>query len=147
MLDVEVSFLIDMARSLELWDDDGSEDEPRRLRLETRIPAVTLRDLFFKYAGKRHLNSRSTETKLGKLWAEMGFIGGVKVRLPQETWINGKSLLSGTRVNGYILPRPEELRARLIERFQLPRDCFADAAEIHWVEPPDPDDIIEKLPF
>jgi hypothetical protein len=107
--------------------------------VETCVPAVTLRELFFKYAGKRRLNSRATETKLGALWTEFGFVGGIKVRLERETWVNGKLRASGERVNGYKLPDPQELRDRLIEKLQLPKDCFDKGAKFAGAKEPEPE--------
>jgi hypothetical protein len=143
VLPVEMTFLIDMANTLELWDDDDGDaerdaDAPRHL-VETCVPAVTLRELFFKYAGKRHLNSRATETKLGALWAGFGFVGGVKVRLERETWVNGKLRASGERVNGYKLPDPQELRDKLIEKLQLPKDCFDNGAKFAGARKAEPE--------
>jgi hypothetical protein len=129
--DVEVGFLIDMAMTLEYWehDDDGFLED------ETLIPCSILRDEFFKYANKRRLNSRGTDTKLGMLWAGAGIVGGQKTRLKQETTINGKTLHYNDRVNAYKLPNPQEMRDKLIAEHGLPIDCFAGGAEIRWRTP------------
>jgi hypothetical protein len=145
--DVEVSFMIDMAMTLELWDyrEDGF------LKSETLIPCALLRDQFFKYAGSRRLNSRSTETRLGIEWAKAGIISGRKVTLTKETWINGKLLGYGDRVNAYKLPDPQEMRDKLIAERQLPADCFANGAKIQhqpkWEPPPPPIEPVDLPPI
>ena len=124
--DVEVSFMIDIAMTLELWDydDDGY------LKDETLVPCALLRELFFKYAGNRRLPSRATETKLGIMWTKVGIVGGRKMTLTKEIWIDGELFGHGKRLNTYKLPDPQEMRDKLIAEHQLPDDCFAEGAEI-----------------
>ena len=138
--DVEVSFLIDMAMTLEDWDydDDGY------LKTETLIPCAVLREQFFKYAGARRLNSRSSETKLGIEWAKAGIISGRKVTLKTATWINGKERHYGDRANAYKLPDPQEMRDKLIAEHGLPADCFANGEEILRRPPDTPTKVAEE---
>ena len=124
--DVEVSFLIDMATTLECWnynDGDGFIEE-------TYIFCSTLREQFFKYAGTRRLNCRATETKLGMAFAKAGITGGHKQRLKQSTFINGELKPYGFRANAYLLPDPQVMRDKMIAEFGLPADCFKDAEKI-----------------
>jgi hypothetical protein len=146
--DVEVSFMIDMAMTLELWDhdDDGFLEMD-----ETLIARDLLREKFFKYAGARRLSSRATETKLGMMWGKVGIVGGhnLKTRLKEDTVIGGVLRYRNYRTNAYRLPDPQEMRDKLIAEHDLPKDCFANGAEIRrrppgWTPPPIED--VDLLP-
>jgi hypothetical protein len=129
--DVEVGFLIDMAMTLEYWD----HDEDGYLEAETLIPTAVLRDRFFSHANKRRLNSRSSDTKLGMLWAGAGIVTGRKMTLKEQTMINGVLRHRGYQTRAYKLPDPQEMRDNLIAEHDLPANCFVNGAEIRHRTP------------